>query len=151
MAERFEARLEPRGTGNVVELPFDPADAFGRKRAPVRVRVNGHEFRTTVAVYGGRAFIGLSREVREGAGVEAGDLVTVEMERDDEPRVVDVPDDLAAALAADPIAHAAFEPLSYTHRREYVRWITEAKREETRRARVEKAVAMLRDGVKTPG
>lgn len=135
----------------MIELPFDPEAAFGRKRAPVRGTVNGFELRSTIAIYGGRAFLGFNREVREGAGVEAGDRVVLELERDDEPRVVDVPDDLAAALGEDPAGKAAFDRLSYTHRREYVGWITEAKREETRRSRVEKAVAMLRDGTKTPG
>jgi hypothetical protein len=147
---RFEATLEARGGGTVVELPFDPAEAFGRKRAPVRATVNGFTFRTTVAIYGGRAFVGLDREAREGAGVEAGDRILVELELDEQPRVVEVPEELAAAFAAAPDARAAFDRLSYTHRREYARWIAEAKREETRRRRVEKAVGLLRSGTGTP-
>ena len=70
----------------------------------------------------------------------------VELERDDEPREVEVPTDLAEALAADAGALATFDGLSYTHRKEYVGWIEEAKREETRRNRIEKAVVMLREG-----
>jgi hypothetical protein len=148
----FEAVLQPRGGGgHAIELPFDPAEAFGRKRAPVRGTVNGYPVRSTIAIYGGRAFLGLNRQVREGAGVAAGDRITVELEPDDEPRVVDVPDDLAAAFASDAGARDAFDRLSYTHRREYVEWITEAKRDETRRVRIEKALAMLRAGTKTPG
>jgi len=76
--------------------------------------------------------------------------VTVEMELDDAPREVDVPQELASALADAPGARSAFDTLSFTHRKEYAGWIAEAKREETRRTRVEKAVAMLRGGVKTP-
>jgi uncharacterized protein YdeI (YjbR/CyaY-like superfamily) len=72
--------------------------------------------------------------------------LTVELELDDEPRSVDVPDDLATALAGDASAEAAFAQLLYTHRREYVEWVTEAKREETRRRRIEKTLARLRAG-----
>src|SRR5262245_21946148 len=98
---------------------------------------------------GGRTVVGLNREVREGTGVAPGERVEVELVADDEPRVVEVPPDLAAVLDDD--LRAFFDSLSYTHRNEYVRWIEEAKREETRTARVEKAAAMLRDGVRTPG
>jgi uncharacterized protein YdeI (YjbR/CyaY-like superfamily) len=100
---------------------------------------------------GGRALLGLNREVREAATVEPGQEVSVELERDDEPRTVEVPSDLAAALDADPVVRETFDGLSYTHRKEYVRWIEEAKRAETRTRRVEKSVEMLREGVKTPG
>ena len=131
------------------EVPFDPKAAFGKVRAPVRVTINGYTFRTTIASMGGRKLIGLNRGVQAGAGVEAGDRVQVELELDDEPRTVDVPADLAGALDAD--LRAFFDSLSYTHRKEYVRWIEEAKRDETRRARVVKAVEMLRAKVRTPG
>jgi uncharacterized protein YdeI (YjbR/CyaY-like superfamily) len=87
--------------------------------------------------------------VREAAGVEAGDVLTIDLKRDDEERTVKLPGDLAAALDAP--ARASFDALSLTHRREYVQWIEEAKREQTRERRVAKAVVMLRDGVKTPG
>ena len=150
MAERFEGRAEQHGNGTVVEVPFDPKQRFGRVRAPVRATVNGHEFRTTLASMGGRVLLGLNREVRDAAGVAAGDRVAVALELDQEPRVIDVPADFAAALDAEPALRAAFESLSYTHRREYVRWITEAKRAETRRARVEKSTELLRKGVRTP-
>ncbi len=100
--------------------------------------------------YGATYYLGLNREVRVGAGVDAGDSVAVEMELDDAPREVVVPRDLELALAEAPDARATFEALSYTHRKEYARWITETKREATKRARVERAVAMLRAGVRTP-
>jgi uncharacterized protein YdeI (YjbR/CyaY-like superfamily) len=102
--------------------------------------------------YGGVDYMGLNREVRDGAGVEAaGERVEVEVELDDEPRVVEVPDDLARALRGEKDARDAFERLSYTHRKEYVRWIEEAKRDETRRSRIERTISMLTAGVKTPG
>jgi uncharacterized protein YdeI (YjbR/CyaY-like superfamily) len=84
-------------------------------------------------------------------GVQAGDRVVVDLELDSEERTVEPPPELRAAFADEPELRAFFERLSYTHRKEYVRWIEEAKREETRRTRAAKAVAMLRDGIKTPG
>jgi hypothetical protein len=148
--ERFEGVLEPYRTGFVIEIPFDVKTAFGSGRPPVRGTVNGFAIRSTLMSMGGRHLLGLNRETREGAGVNAGDRVTVELELDEEPRVVEVPADLAAALNAAPDARDLFDRLSYTHRREYAEWIAEAKREETRRSRIERAVAMLREGVRHP-
>ena len=146
---RFEAEIADLAPALGFDVPFDPKAELGKVRAPVRVTINGHTFRTTIARMGGRTFVGLNREAREGTGVAPGDRVTVELVADDEPRTVELPPDLAAALDAD--LRAFFDSLSYTHRKEYVRWIEGAKRDETRRARVEKAVAMLRAGVRTPG
>jgi uncharacterized protein YdeI (YjbR/CyaY-like superfamily) len=84
--------------------------------------------------------------VRDAAGVQAGDTVEVELELDTAPREVETPAALADALALDPQARSAYEGLAYTHRKEYARWIAEAKREETRRGRVAKALEMLREG-----
>jgi Bacteriocin-protection, YdeI or OmpD-Associated/Domain of unknown function (DUF1905) len=150
-AQRFEATLEQHGSGTVVIVPLDLKDAFGSGRPPVVATVNGYTFRTTLFTMGGRALLGLNREVRAAAGVEAGQNVSVELARDDEPRTVEVPADLAAALDRDLAIRESFDGLSYTHRKEYVRWIEEAKREETRSRRVEKSVEMLREGIKTPG
>jgi len=146
---RFTATLETRGAGSLVEVPLDVRALFGQARPPVKATVNGHTFRTTIAVYGGAYYLGLNREVRDAACAEIGDLLTIDLERDEEERTVKVPSDLAAAL--DATTRATFDGLSFTHRREYVRWIEEAKREETRARRVAKAVEMLRAGVKTPG
>jgi hypothetical protein len=148
----FEATLETRGGGgHVVVLPFETRELFGQVRAPVRVTIRGHSFRTTTMRYGGVDYIGLNREVREAAGVVAGDAVAVAVELDTEPREVELPEDLARALGHDPAARAVIDGLSYTHRKEYARWVTEAKREETRKRRVANAVVMLREGVRTPG
>jgi hypothetical protein len=148
---RFDATLETRGSGRVVTLPFDVGEQFGAVRVPVRVTINAHTFRTTTMRYGGADYIGLNRKVREAAGVDPGDGITVELERDSEPREVELPQELASALSGDADAKSAFEKLSYTHRREYARWIAEAKREKTRERRLAKAVEMLRAGVRTPG
>ena len=103
-----------------------------------------------MAVYGGRSYLPVNKALRDAAGVAAGDAVVVELEADDQPRTVDPPPDLAAALAADREARAAFEGLSFTHQREYAEWVAEAKREATRRRRVAQAVEMLRDGRRHP-
>jgi uncharacterized protein YdeI (YjbR/CyaY-like superfamily) len=101
-------------------------------------------------VYGGRYLLGLNREVREGANVQAGGRVVVDLEPDTAERTVEPPPELRTAFADDPELGTFFDGLSYTHRKEYVRWIEEAKRQETRKSRAAKAVEMLRDGTKTP-
>ena len=133
-----------------IRFPFDVRKVFGRARPPVRGTIAGVPFRSTPAVYGGVWFMVVPREVREAAGVEAGDRVRVVIEIDDQPREVDVPEELARALAADAAAGSAFDGLSYTHRKEYARWVAEAKREETRTRRVAKSIEMLRSGIRTP-
>jgi hypothetical protein len=118
----------------------------GAKRFPVRATVNGYTWQTSVARMGGEFLVGLNRDVRAGAGAEAGDTVEVTLELDTAPREVEVPEALARALAADAAAKAAFEALAFTHRKEFARWIDEAKREETRERRVAQAIQMLHEG-----
>jgi Bacteriocin-protection, YdeI or OmpD-Associated/Domain of unknown function (DUF1905) len=134
------------GTATYFEVPLDIPELYGRARPPVRVTIGGHTYRSTIAVYGGRYFLPLNRANRTAAGVAAGQRVTVEIDVDDEPRTIEVPEDLREALAADPEAAAAYEEMSYSHRKEYVDWISEAKRADTRRRRVAGAIERLRDG-----
>jgi uncharacterized protein YdeI (YjbR/CyaY-like superfamily) len=108
--------------------------------------VNGYSWRTTVTRMGGEFLVGLNRAVREEAGVQAGDTVEVKLELDTAPREVEVPKPLADALATDADARAAFDRPAYTHRKEYARWIDEAKRDETRERRLGQALQMLREG-----
>ena len=126
-----------------IYLPFDPKEVFGRARTPVRVTINGATYRTTTAPYGGDFLIPVRKEVRDAAGIAAGDRIHVVMELDDQPRTVEVPDDLAEALAADPEAKARFDALSFTHRNEYVNAVLEAKRPETRARRIARTVEQL--------
>ena len=143
--ERFSAILGGEsGERPTIQLPFDAKERFGRARAPVRGSIDGTPFRTTVAVYGGKSLIGFRRELREQAGVAIGDEVSVEIELDEEPRTVEVPPQLAEAFATAPDAREAFEHLSYTHRREYVEWILEAKRADTAERRLDKTIEALR-------
>jgi hypothetical protein len=118
----------------------------GAKRFPVTATVNGFTWRTSVVRMGGGFLVGLSRAVRESAGVEAGDTVEVTLELDTAPREVEVPEALADALAGDPKARVAYDGLAYTHRKEFARWVAEAKREETRERRVAQALELLREG-----
>jgi Bacteriocin-protection, YdeI or OmpD-Associated/Domain of unknown function (DUF1905) len=145
---QLRTRLQPRGPAAAVVLDDTQVAEVGEgaKRFPVVATVNGYTWRTSVARMGGEFLVGLNREVRQGAGVEAGDEVDVTLALDSAPREVEVPEALAAALAADPRAKAAFESMAFTHRKEYARWVAEAKREETRERRVQQALEMIRAG-----
>jgi hypothetical protein len=144
----FTTTLQARGPAAAVVLDDAQVEAVGEgaKRFPVVATVNGYTWRTSVMRMGGEFLVGLNREVREGAGAQAGDVVEVELALDEAPREVEVPEALASALAADPEAQAKFDALAFTHRKEYARWIAEAKREETRVRRVEQALEMIRAG-----
>ena len=145
----FTARvLRPDdGPGHAIELPFDPVEAFGRARAPVRVVINGHHaFRTTLASYGGRGWIGLRKAQLTAMGLGVDDGVTVAVECDDTPRDVDVPAELTAALAENRKAGAAFAALPPSHRREYALWVDEAKRADTRVRRATATTVKVLEG-----
>jgi hypothetical protein len=144
----FKTTLRKRGPAAAVVLDDDQVVSIGEgaKRFPVRATVNGYTWQTSVARMAGEFLVGLNREVREGAGAQAGDTVEVTLELDTAPRSVDVPEALAVALERDAAAKAAFDTLAFTHRKEYARWVAEAKRDETRERRVAKALEMLHEG-----
>lgn len=131
-------------TATGIEVPFDPKEAFGKVRAPVKVTLRGHTFRTTVFRMSGMTFIPLNKQNRTAAGVEAGDRVRVNMELDTAPRTVTPPTELAAALAGEAKLAAAWEQLSYTAQRENAEAISSAKRPETRQRRLAKTLDLLR-------
>jgi bacteriocin resistance YdeI/OmpD-like protein/uncharacterized protein DUF1905 len=144
-ALHFEGRLESDQGACFIRVPVQTLTALGQgKRLPVNVTMNGYTYRTTIAVYGGKSYLGVRREVREAAGVAAGDQLTVRLEYDGEPRTVDLPDALLSALEADGAAAAGFEKLSYTRKKEFIQWVTGAKRADTQRRRMEQAMGMLR-------
>jgi hypothetical protein len=147
----FHGTLDLHGkTATGISVPDEIIDALGGgKRPPVVVTIGGHTFRTTIAPMGGQFLLGLNAENRAAAGAAAGDELDIEIALDTTPREVTVPDDLAAALVSDERASATFDGLSYTHRKEWVRWIEEAKKAETREARLAKTVESLREGKKT--
>ena len=146
-AKRFTVELERvQKTATMFRVPFDLEEAFGRARPPVKVTIRGHTWRTTPGVYGGVGHIVVSRAVKAATGVDAGDRVRVTMELDTEPRTVEVPRDLRAALDREPESARAFDRMSFTHRRECVEWVEEAKRPETRARRVAGTVERVREG-----
>ncbi len=145
---KFRATVELGGkTATGIEVPEDVVAALGSGSRPaVTVTVGAHSYRTTVARMGGRFLVPLSAENRTAAGVAAGDQVDVDIEPDTAPRQVEVPADLADALANDDAARATFDGLSFTHRKEWVRWVDEAKKPETRATRLAMTVESLHDG-----
>jgi hypothetical protein len=144
----FRTELQPRGPAAAVVLDEEQVAEIGEgaKRFPVSATVNGYTWRTSVARMGGEFLIGLSKAVRQAASVEAGDTVDVTVTLDTEVREVEVPADLAKALQTDPAAQAAFDRMAFTHRKEYARWIEEAKKPETRERRVAQTLDMVREG-----
>ena len=144
----FHATLILSGkTATGIQVPDAIVEQLGAgKRPPVRVTIGSYTYRTTVAPMGGQFWIPVSAEVRAGAGINAGDELDVAIEIDAEPREVVVPEDLLAALDADPAAKQAFEKLSYSNKRQHVLSIEDAKTPETRRRRVEKVITTLRGG-----
>jgi hypothetical protein len=140
--------LQPRGPAAAVVLDEEQVAVVGEgaKRFSVRATINGHTWESTVTRMGCEFLLGLSRAVRGAAGVEAGDTVQVDIVLDAGPREVDVPPALTDALAGDEAARSAFEKLAHSHRKEYARWVAQAKREDTRDRRVAQALQMLREG-----
>ena len=135
------------GNTTGIQAPNEVVAALGAgKRPKVRATINGYTWRTSIAPMGGGYWLGVSAEVRAKAGVAAGDAVELELEVDDAPREVEVPADLAAALAAHPAERSAFEKLSYSHKRQHVLAIEAAKSPETRARRIEGALKILRGG-----
>ena len=143
---RLTVELQRTG-GNTTgfQIPDEAVTALGGGGRPkVTVALNGFTFPSSIAKMGGSYWLGVSAERRTAAGVEGGQVYDLDIELDTAPRVIETPDDLRAALEAEPGLRARWEKLSYTHQREHVQAITSAKAPETRARRVAKAVEMLR-------
>jgi uncharacterized protein YdeI (YjbR/CyaY-like superfamily) len=126
-----------------ITIPFDVEKVFGGKRVPVKVWVNGVEHRSTIHRYGENYMMAVPKRFRDAAGIKAYETITVEMERDTEERIIEPPADLAKALKESKDAKAVWEKLSYTHKKEYVMAIEDAKKAETRERRVNKTIEEL--------
>src|SRR5215207_3580220 len=144
----FTATIQNAGGGGAfVEVPFDVEAAFGSKRPKIKAMIEGVPYRGILTRMGGdHHLLIILKEIREKIGRTFGDEVTITVEPDTEPRVIEVPAELKKAFKSDKEAKAFFDKLSYTHQREYVTWINEAKREETRQNRIVKAIGMLKQG-----
>jgi hypothetical protein len=139
--------LQSEKTATGIEVPAEVVEALGRgKRPPVTVTINGYTYRNTVAVMGGVYMVGVSAEHRAGAGVKGGEEVDVDIELDTAPRVIEVPDDFAAALDVEPAARRTFDALSYSNKSWHTLQIAGAKSPETRQRRIAKSIEALRDG-----
>jgi hypothetical protein len=148
MAEKqtFDVVLEKHenmeATG--ITIPFDVKEVFGAMKVPVKVQINEAEYRTTIFRMGGKYMMAVPKVFRNAAGIKAGEKITVTLEKDTEKRTVEVPPDLAAALAKSRLSES-FSKLSYTYQKEAVNSVSEAKREETRARRIEKTIEMLKE------
>jgi hypothetical protein len=148
--QAFTAVIQNAGGGGAfVEVPFDVEKEFGSKRPKVKAMIEGVPYRGILTRMDTECHIlGIRKEIREQVGKTFGDKIKVTVEPDIEPRVIDVPADLKKVFKTEEKAKGFFERLSYTHQREYVMWINEAKKEETRQNRIVKTIEMLKQGKK---
>ena len=150
---KFKATIEEgRGGGAFVFFPYNVEEEFGTKgRVPVKITLNGLPVTSSLVKYGSPQYLlGVPKAIRDQLGKKLGDTIDVVLWKDDEVRTVEVPAEFKQRLEQQKLM-PTFEKLSYTHRKEYCRWITEAKKEETRLSRLTKAIDMLKRGIKTPG
>lgn len=131
-----------------IEPPFDVKEVFGAKRVKVKATFDGVEYRGSVVNMGGCYMLGITQEIRSKIGKGFGDEVFVTLQKDEEERSVEIPEDFAAAMNHNEAAVSTFKALSYTGQKDYVVWITSAKRQETRTDRIIKAVSLLSEGKK---
>ncbi|MEV4953902.1 YdeI/OmpD-associated family protein [Paenarthrobacter nitroguajacolicus] len=142
---KFTTTIVGDGNKAGIEVPDAIVEGLGAgKRPPVVVTINGQSYRSSIAVMGGKYMVGVSSANRELTGAAAGDTVDVGLEVDTEPRVVELPADLTAALEAEPEAKAFYGTLNYSSQRRYVEPVGDAKTEETRARRIAKVVADLK-------
>jgi len=146
----FTATIQNAGGGGAfLEVPFDVEAAFGSRRPKVKATFEGVPYRGILTRMGTEHYLLIIlKEIREKIGKTFGDEVKITVELDEEPRVIEVPAELKKAFKVEKEAKTFFDKLSYTHQREYVMWINEAKREETRQNRIVKAIGMLKKGQK---
>ena len=129
--------------GAYVVIPFDVEQTVGAKRVKVKVWFDGVLYRGSIVRMDGEYLVGLTKEVRNQIGKQPGAQVEVRVEKDEDERTVELPQELKAALENQPETLAFFEKLSYSHKREYTLWIDGAKTDETRLRRIEKTLEML--------
>ena len=146
--QTFTAVIQnPGGGGAFVEVPFDVEAVFGSKRPKIKAMIEGVPYRGILTRMGTEYhMLIILKGIREQIGKTFGDEVTITVEPDTEPHVLEIPKDLMKELKKDKEAKAFFDKLSYTHQKEYVTWVTEAKKEETRQNRIIKTIEMLKKG-----
>jgi len=142
--QTFETVLEKHSSMEAtgITIPFDVEKEFGAKRVPVVATVNGVEYRGSIVRMSGKYMLGIPKAFRDAAGIAAGDNIVVTVAVDKSERTVEVPSNLAKAIS-DAGLQDAWDRLSYTHRKEHARAVTEAKQPETRARRIAKAIEMI--------
>jgi hypothetical protein len=144
---KFESTVAANGNNTGIVVPDELIERLGAGRRPaVVVNLSGYEYRNTVGVMGGKHLISISAAVRKETGLKAGDPISVTLTVADTPRPVDIPDDLANALSAEPDAAAFFSQLSNSLQRYHVDNINGAKTSETRQRRIDKAISLFQQG-----
>jgi hypothetical protein len=143
ISKTFRARIVRDGSMCFIRLTFDPKAVFGKVRAPVKVTLNSFSYRSTIAAMGGPPCIPLRKSNREAAGLEGGETISVTLTLDTEKREVTPPTDLVKVLKAAPPAWERWRELSFSHQREHVEEIMEAKKPETRVRRIARVVKNL--------
>ena len=143
-SKAFKATIVRDGSMCFIPLTFDPKSLFGKVRAPVKVTLNGYTYRSTIAAMGGPPCIPLRRSNREAAGLEGGETIEVRVALDTDKREVKLPADFLKALKATPPAWERWRELSYSHQREHVEAIQDAKKPATRVRRIGRAVRKIR-------
>ena len=139
----FTTTIVREGSMCFIPIPFDPAPLFGKTRAPVKVTLNGYTYRSTIASMGGNVLIPLRKSNREAAGLEGGEKIEVRLDLDEEKREIKPPADFAKALRAAPPAWDRWRELRYSHQREFVEAMSDARKPETRRRRIETSVRQI--------
>ncbi|MBL4931623.1 YdeI/OmpD-associated family protein [Clostridium paridis] len=150
MKQEFNAVIKQHGEKNAsfIEPPFDVKEVFGSKRVKVKATFDGVEYRGSVVSMGGCYMLGITQEIRNKIGKGFGDEIFVTLEKDEEERSVEIPEDFGREMNNNEAALATFKTLSYSAQKEYITWITSAKREETRLDRIAKSVVLLSEGKK---
>ena len=150
MKQEFKAVIKQHENMNAayIEPPFEVNEVFGSKRVKVKATFDGIPYRGSIVSMGGCYLLGLTQEIRNKIGKGFGDEITVTVEKDEEERSVTIPGDFAEAIKNYDNAFSNFKALSFTAQKEYVNWITLAKRPETRSDRIRKAAALLAEGKK---
>lgn len=148
MKLEFTAVIKQHGSinGAFIEPPFNVQEVFGAKRVKVLANFDGVEYRGSLVTMNGCYMLGMTQEIRKKIGKDFGDTVQVTIEKDEEERTVEIPDDFQEALNNNEKASITYEKLSFTKKKDYINWISDTKKAATRNDRIEKAIEKLQNG-----
>lgn len=148
---KFEAEIKKHDgkDATYIEIPFDVEKEFGAKRVKVKAKFDSEEYRGSIVRMGMPCYIiGITKDIRNKIGKCYGDIISVEVEKDEEERIIDIPMEFEEKLKLNDLAYKFFKSLSYSQKRKYVQWISSAKKEETKQKRIEEALIKLENNTK---